>query len=118
MSVEQMNIYMSPKMAKFIRGKVKGGSYTNASEVVRTALRRMQEEEAREARLARPAADDILAGLTGDARAEITKRVRAGFTAIEHGKYTDYLGREGLAQLSAGVKARGRKLLAKAQPGT
>ena len=59
---------MSPKMARFIRGKVKRGGYTNASEVVRTALRRMQ-EEAREARLARSAADDILAALSGDDRA-------------------------------------------------
>ena len=55
-------------MAKVIRGKVKRGGYTNASEVVRTALRRMQ-EEAREARLARSAADDILAALSGDDRA-------------------------------------------------
>ena len=108
---------MSPKMARFIRGKVKRGGYTNASEVVRTALRRMQEEEAREARLARSAADDILAGLSGDDRDQITKRVRAGFAAIQRGDYTDYIGREGLARLRAEVKARGRKLLAKSQPG-
>ncbi len=53
MAVEQMNISLSPKMAKFIRSKVKTGSYTNISEVVRTAVRRMQEEEAREAKRAR-----------------------------------------------------------------
>jgi antitoxin ParD1/3/4 len=116
MPVEQMNISMSPKMAKFIRGKVKGGGYTNASEVVRTALRRMQEEEAREARLARPAADDILAGLSGGDRAEIAKRVRAGFVAIGRGEYVDYAGREGLELLRAEVKARGRKLLARTKP--
>ncbi len=52
MAVEQMNISLSPKMARFIRRKVKTGSYTNISEVVRTAVRRMQEEEAREATLA------------------------------------------------------------------
>jgi putative addiction module CopG family antidote len=34
---EQMSISMSPKMAKFIRGKVQRGGYTNASKVVRTA---------------------------------------------------------------------------------
>src|SRR5438046_1583648 len=68
---------MSPKMARFIRGKVKRGGYTNASEVVRTALRRMQAEEAREARLARSSVDDILAGLSGDDRAQITGRERA-----------------------------------------
>ena len=46
MAVEQMNVSLSPQMAKFIRAKVKKGEYTNASEVVRDAVRRMQEAEA------------------------------------------------------------------------
>jgi len=46
MPIEQMNISISPQMARFIRAKVKKGEYTNASEVVRDAVRRMQEEEA------------------------------------------------------------------------
>jgi antitoxin ParD1/3/4 len=112
MPVEQMNISMSPKMAQFIRGKVKTGGYTNASEVVRTAVRRMQEEEARDARLARSLSDDILNELTSDELTSVHERVRAGFAAIERGEYTSYTGREGLAQLAAGVKSRGRKLLA------
>ena len=111
MAVEQMNISISPQMAKFIRSKVKAGGYTNISEVVRTAVRRMQEEEAREARLARAAADEALDVLTDAAKASIRERARAGFAAIERGEYTDYVGREGLAQLAAGVKSRGRKLL-------
>ena len=36
-----MNISLSPQMARFIRGKVKNGEYTNMSEVVRDAVRRM-----------------------------------------------------------------------------
>ncbi|SPF56041.1 hypothetical protein SBA4_770005 [Candidatus Sulfopaludibacter sp. SbA4] len=112
MPVEQMNISMTPEMAKFIRGKVKTGGYTNISEVVRAAVRRMQEEEAREARLARPAADAILGDLTSEEEAAIHQRVRAGFAAIERGDFIDYIGREGLASLAAGVKARGRKTLA------
>lgn len=67
------------------------------------------QEEAREARLARSAADDIRAGLSGDDRAQNTRRVRAGFAAIQRGDYTNYIGRERLARLSAEVKARGRK---------
>jgi putative addiction module CopG family antidote len=111
MAVEQMNISISPQMAKFIRGKVKAGGYTNISEVVRTAVRRMQEEESREARLARLAADDILDELSDADKRSIRERVQAGFEAIERGEYTDYAGREGLGRLAAGVKSRGRKLL-------
>ena len=116
MAVEQMNISISPQMAKFIRSKVKGGGYTNISEVVRAAVRRMQEEEAREARLARPAADGILDELTGREKVSLGERVLAGFAAIERGEYTDYVGREGLGHLAAGVKSRGRKLLADKAP--
>jgi putative addiction module CopG family antidote len=103
-------------MAQFIRSKVKAGGYTNISEVVRTAVRRMQEEEVREARLARLAADEILDELTDADKDTIRERVHAGFAAIERGEYTDYVGREGLGNLAAGVKSRGRKLLAGAAP--
>ena len=112
MAVEQMNISMPPKMAKFVRGKVKTGGYTSASEVVRTAVRRMQEAESREARQARSLSDDLLNALTPDETASIEARARAGFAAIERGEYTEYVGREGLADLAAGVKSRGRRLLA------
>src|SRR6185503_6275418 len=98
MAVEQMNISISPEMAKFIRGKVKTGGYTNISEVVRAAVRRMQEEEAREARLARSVAGNILDELTAGEKAALRERARAGFAAIERGEYTDYTGREGLAR--------------------
>jgi putative addiction module CopG family antidote len=116
MAVEQMNISISPQMAKFIRSKVKAGGYTNISEVVRTAVRRMQEEESREARLARLAADEILDELTDADKSSIRDRAQAGFAAIERGEYTDYVGREGLGHLAAGVKSRGRKLLAGRAP--
>ena len=113
MPVEQMNISISPQMARFIRRKVKTGSYTNISEVVRTAVRRMQEQEAREARLARSDADSILTELTVAQTARLEKNVREGLAAIGRGEYTDYIGREGLARLADAVKSRGRKLLAK-----
>jgi len=111
MAVEQMNISLSPNMARFIRAKVKTGSYTNISEVVRTAVRRMQEEEAREAKLARKSADDILALLSPHELVPVKRRVRERFLAIKRGEFTDYTGREGLDQLAANVKARGRKRL-------
>ena len=113
MAVEQMNVSLSPKMAKFIRAKVKTGNYTNISEVVRAAVRRMQEEEARDAKTARGAADGILAHLSAAELALVSKRAREGFAAIERGAYTDYIGRGGLGKLAAEIKARGRKRLAR-----
>jgi len=40
-----MNINLSPEMEKFVQSKVDTGFYSNASEVVRDAIRRMREEE-------------------------------------------------------------------------
>ena len=113
MPVKQMNISLSPEMAEFIRRKVRTGSYTNISEVVRTAVRRMQEEETRDARNARRTADEILAQLSGADLALVNRRARQGVAAIERGEYADYRGREGLAKLAAEVKARGGKRLAR-----
>ncbi|MCX9158134.1 type II toxin-antitoxin system ParD family antitoxin [Niveibacterium sp. 24ML] len=42
-----MHINLSPEMETFIKGKVAGGFYGNATEVIRDALRRMQAEEVR-----------------------------------------------------------------------
>jgi antitoxin ParD1/3/4 len=91
MPLEQMNISLPPKMAKFIRGKVKAGQYTNASEVVRDAVRHMQEAESADIDWLR-------------------REVRAGFDDIENGEFTDY-GEAGLSSLAQRVKVRGREAL-------
>jgi antitoxin ParD1/3/4 len=41
-----MNISLTPKLEGFVKAKVKTGDYNNASEVVREALRALQEREA------------------------------------------------------------------------
>lgn len=41
-----MNISLTPKLENFVREKVKTGDYNNASEVIREALRVLQEKEA------------------------------------------------------------------------
>lgn len=91
MPIEQMNISLPPKMARFIRGKVKAGQYTNASEVVRDAVRHMQEAEAADINWLR-------------------REVRAGFDDIENGDFIDY-DEAGLSDLALRVKARGREAL-------
>lgn len=83
MPIEQMNISLSPQMAEFIRAKVKNGDYTNISEVVRDAVRRMQRAEALKAL-------DFEAHLTQTQREGIRRRVLRGIEDLEMGRYEDY----------------------------
>lgn len=104
MPIEQMNISLPPKMARFIRGKVKTGDYTNASEVVRDAVRHMQEvEAARKGRHALAAMED-----PEDAAAE----VREGYAAIKRGEYTDIDGDDALKAYLGTSRGRAKKELA------
>jgi antitoxin ParD1/3/4 len=79
-----MHINLSPEMEKYLQDKVTAGFYSNASEVVRDAIRRMREEDEKLAALRTAAAvgDEQLA--RGDGRAytqelleEITERAKA-----------------------------------------
>jgi antitoxin ParD1/3/4 len=109
--MDQMNVSVTDELAGYVRKKVKSGRYNNASEVVREALRRMEEEDARAIRLAKPTAEDLLADLTEQQVDGIRRRVRGGIVAIETGKFKEYEGREGLRGLADSVKTKGRKLL-------
>ena len=110
--MDQMNTSITDRLAGYVRKKVKSGRYNNASEVVREALRRMEDEDARSVRLARPTAEDILTDLTEQQVEGIRQRVRTSIEAIDAGEYAEYEGREGLGKLADGVKARGRKFIA------
>ena len=49
-----MNVSLTPKLEGYVKAKVKSGDYNNASEVIREALRLLQQEEAvREGKMAR-----------------------------------------------------------------
>ncbi|MGB2622808.1 MAG: type II toxin-antitoxin system ParD family antitoxin [Candidatus Acidiferrum sp.] len=111
--MDQMNVSITDELAGYVRKKVKSGRYNNASEVVRDALRRMEEEDERALRLAKPSAEDILADLTAEQLDGIRRRVRGSIARKGAGKFAEYEGREGLRKLAVGVKARGRKQLAK-----
>jgi antitoxin ParD1/3/4 len=110
--MDQMNVSITDHLAGYVRKKVKSGRYNNASEVVRDALRRMQDEDARALRLAKPTVEDILSDLTGEQLDGIRRRVRASIASIERGQYEEYEGRDGLQKMAEDVKARGRILLA------
>ena len=115
--MDQMNVSITDRLAGYVRRKVKGGRYNNASEVVREALRRMEDEDARALRLAKPTAEDILTDLTAQQIDGIRRRVLAGIESIEAGGYNEYEGREGLTKLANGVKSRGRKVLSRRASG-
>ncbi len=110
--MDQMNVSITDQLAGFVRKKVKSGRYNNASEVVREALRRMEDEDERALRLAKPAAEDILTDLTEEQLDGIRQRVRASIEGIGAGNFVGYDGREGLKKLADSVKTRGRKLIA------
>lgn len=110
--MDQMNVSITDHLAEYVRARVKSGRYNNASEVVREALRRMEEADQRSLRLGNPTVEDVLTDLEADQIESIRQRVRAGIASIDRGEFTAYEGRAGLASLTAGVKARGRKLLA------
>jgi antitoxin ParD1/3/4 len=112
-SMDQMNVSITDQLAGYVRKKVKSGRYNNASEVVREALRRMEDDDERALRLAKPTAEDILTDLTEEQLDSIRRRVRDSIEGMEAGRFLEYEGREGLKRLADGVKARGRKLLAR-----
>jgi antitoxin ParD1/3/4 len=109
MAIEQMNISLSPQMARFIRDKVKKGEYTNISEVVRDAVRRMQEAEA--TRRARALLGDFESSLTQSEHEGIRRGVEEGIRDIEEGRYEEFDadGLRGLAkELGAASAKTGR----------
>ncbi len=110
--MDQMNVSITDHLAGYVRKKVKSGRYNNASEVVREALRRMEDEDARSLRLAKPTVEDALANLTEEQLQGIQQRVRAGIENVAAGQFVEYQGREGLETLVQDVKARGLRRLA------
>jgi antitoxin ParD1/3/4 len=68
-----MNVSLTPELEKFVSGKVESGRYNSASEVVREALRLLEEHDhARAARLA-------------DFNEELGRRL----DSLDHGEYVD-----------------------------
>ena len=107
----QMNVSITDQLAKYVRARVKSGRFNNASEVVRDALRRMEEAEQRALHVGNPTVEDVVTDLTAIEEEAIRRRVWESIAEIDRGEYTEYEGREGLEQLAADVVARGRERL-------
>lgn len=85
-----MNVSLTPELERLVDRKIKSGLYQTASEVVREALRLLQQR------------DDQLRQVRAD--------VQAGLDQIERGSFTEYDATSGRT-LAADVKVRGRRRL-------
>lgn len=86
-----MNVSLTPEFESFVNDKLKSGSYTSASEVVRAGLRLLQEYDAEhQARLV-----------------SLRRDIRTGRAQLERGEGES--GETVFAQLRAKRQARGRK---------
>jgi antitoxin ParD1/3/4 len=109
--MDQMNVSITDHLAGYVRARVKSGRYNNASEVVREALRRMEEADERALRIAAPTVEDVLTDFTAAQTEAIRRRVLESIGELERGEYTEYEDRAGLDALAADVVARGRERL-------
>lgn len=90
MATKQMtrNIALSPKLDRFIQGKIDSGRYQSASEVVREGLRLLEERE-----------QEQKAALS-----EVRRQIRVGYEQIRKGQTLD--ADEVLAEIQALSKQR------------
>jgi antitoxin ParD1/3/4 len=107
--MDQMNVSITDHLAGYVRARVKSGRYNNASEVVREALRRMEEADERALRIAAPTVEDVLTDFTALQTERVRRRVLESIAEDERGEYTEYEGRAGIDALAADVVARGQE---------
>lgn len=85
-----MNVSLTPELERLVNDKIKTGMYQTASEVVRDALRLLQQRD--------------------EQRQQLRADVQAGLEDIRRGRYSEYDSRSGAALVNT-IKARGRKRL-------
>ena len=91
-----MNVSLTPKLDELVQAKVASGLYNSASEVIREALRLLDERDrVREARI-------------GELRTELG----LGLEQLERGQAREY-NKNSLKKVADAVKANGRKRLTK-----
>ena len=97
---KQLNVSITPHFSKYIRRKVASGRYSNASEVVREALRRLEQAEMldQQSEIVDP----------DDAREAVIE----GLASIERGDLIEVKGEAALQEFFEDIIARGKKRLA------
>ena len=91
-----MNVSLTPKLEEFVSQKVASGMYASASEVIRDALRLLDDRDRlRQMRIE-----------------ELRKELAIGIEQLERGEYTTF-DEDSLNEFFEEIKARGRERLAK-----
>ena len=90
-----MNVSLTPMLEELVQQKVATGLYNSASEVIREALRLLEER------------DELRKVRVGTLRKEIS----VGLDQLERGEVSEYDDRS-LDTLAADIKGKGRKRLA------
>jgi len=91
-----MNVSLTKELEEFVNRKVASGRYTSASEVVREALRLLEERDRlRQVRLE-----------------ELRRDLAVGMEQLDRGEYTVY-DKNSLGRLVEDVKTEGRERLAR-----
>jgi len=86
-----MNVHLTPELEQLVQNKVKTGRYNSASEVVREALRLLEEhDQIRQMRLQ-----------------EIRRKIQEGWDSLQRGEGIG--GEEFMVQLDAELGERGRR---------
>jgi antitoxin ParD1/3/4 len=95
-----MNVSLTPQLEEMVNKKVASGRYNSASEVVREALRLLEDQDRlREMRIA-----------------ELRKEIAIGLEQLDRGEYVEY-DEASLKRRFDEIKAEGRKRLANRRKG-
>jgi antitoxin ParD1/3/4 len=101
----QLNVSITPHFSNLIREKVKSGRYANASEVVREALRKLEQEDLLAEQLAIADPDDVVL------------QVRRGISSVARGDYSELKNDRELREFFDDIVSRGKsRLAAKRRP--
>jgi antitoxin ParD1/3/4 len=98
-TTRQLNVSITPHFSKLIRNKVRSGRYANASEVVREALRRLEQEDLLAEQTAINDPDDVVV------------QIRKGMESVRSGDYIEIKDDKELRGFFADVIERGTQRL-------
>src|SRR5947209_4296503 len=90
-----MHVNLTPKLDEYVLAKVKSGRYNNASEVVRDALRRMQDEEEQQ----KPSSFQY------EETEDFRESIREAIAELDSGGGRTYEGEKGLKQFFREIRA-------------
>jgi antitoxin ParD1/3/4 len=90
-----MHVNLTPHLDRFVLHKVKSGRYNNASEVVREALRKLED-------------DDLARHSTLEDPDDAAELVRQGLEDLKRGDYVDINGDDELRAYFAKARERAR----------